>query len=105
MIIVVPAIVIGELEMAFELGSRTEENRRPFLEFLDQDFVRTHNVDRYVARIYGSIMSDLRRRGTPIPVNDIWIAATTVAAQGRLLTFDHDFEKIAGLKGSLIQLD
>ena len=34
---------------------------------------------------------------TPVPVNDIWIAAATLDCGGTLLTFDRDFERVAGL--------
>jgi hypothetical protein len=48
-----------------------------------------------VARRYGRLFADLRRAGTPIPINDIWIAATTLDCGGHLLTFDGDFKVIA----------
>jgi predicted nucleic acid-binding protein len=50
-----------------------------------------------VARRYGEVFATLRRNGTPIPANGIWIAATTLEVGGHLLTFDHDFATIAGL--------
>jgi len=50
-----------------------------------------------VARHYGRVFAALKRDGTPIPVNDIWIAAATLDCGGTLLTFDRDFERIPGL--------
>jgi tRNA(fMet)-specific endonuclease VapC len=50
-----------------------------------------------VARRYGEIFVELRTAGTPIPVNDIWIAATTIDAGAQLVTFDSDFERVARL--------
>lgn len=100
----VPAVVAGELEMAFRLGSRADDNRQPFLQFLDLEFVELLKIDHEIARIYGGIISDLRRNGTPIPVNDVWIAACTVAVQGHLLTYDRDFLKIPEFEGRLVLL-
>ncbi len=43
------------------------------------------------------MFSSLKRGGTPLPVNDIWIAAATLDCGGTLLTFDRDFERIGGM--------
>jgi tRNA(fMet)-specific endonuclease VapC len=92
-----PGIVLGELEAGFILGRRTAENRTMLSEFLDEPFVSVIPVDQQVARVYGQLFSDLRRAGTPIPVNDIWIAAATIAVGAHLLTFDRDFAKLERL--------
>ena len=55
-----------------------------------------------VARRYGQLFADLRRAGTPSPVNDIWIAATTMGVGVQLVTFDHDFHAILGLSHALL---
>ncbi len=95
--VLIPAVVLGELEAAFELGSRPAENRLALADFLAEPFVATLDVTRSVARRYGETFVKLRRAGTPIPVNDIWIAATTFDCGGRLLTFDSDFQRVDGL--------
>ena len=51
-----------------------------------------------VARHYGRLFAELKRAGTPIPVNDVWIAAACLDCDGRLVTFDRDFERIPGLE-------
>jgi tRNA(fMet)-specific endonuclease VapC len=50
-----------------------------------------------VAVRYGEVLSQLRRKGTPIPTNDIWIAAVTLERGAHLLSFDDDFERVPGL--------
>lgn len=50
-----------------------------------------------VARQYGRLFAQLRRAGTPLPTNDIWIAAATIDCGGTLLTFDRDFDRVTGL--------
>jgi len=96
-VVVVPATVLGELHGAFEMGSRTRENRVTLSEFLNEAFVRVAPVSATVARQYGRVYAALRRAGTPIPVNDMWIAATSIDQGACLLTFDQDFERVDGL--------
>jgi tRNA(fMet)-specific endonuclease VapC len=95
--VLVPAPVLGELHGAFEMGSRTRENRVALSEFLSEPLVQVISVDDTVARHYGRVYAGLRRAGTPIPANDMWIAACALDRGGCLLTFDHDFDKVAGL--------
>jgi predicted nucleic acid-binding protein len=40
----------------------------------------------------------LRRAGTPVPANDVWIAAVTMGTAGILVTFDSDFSRVPGLR-------
>lgn len=96
-LVLVPAPVLGELHGAFEMGSRTRENRVALSEFLAEPFVMVTVVDDTVARHYGRVYSGLRRAGTPIPANDMWIAACAIDQGACLLTFDHDFDHVAGL--------
>ena len=95
--VLIPATVLGELEAAFELGTRLRENRRGLDDFLAESFVETTDTTASVARHYGRVFASLRRDGTPLPVNDIWIAAAALDCGGTLLTFDRDFERIRGI--------
>lgn len=72
--VLIPMTVLGELEAAFELGSRARENRRALEEFIGEPFVDLLDTTASVARHYGRVFSALKRAGTPLPVNDIWIA-------------------------------
>ena len=96
-----PTIVLGELEAGFRLGRRAAENRAALAQFLEEPFTVVLPVTRDVAVIYGKLFSQLKTAGTPIPVNDIWIAACTLDARAHLLTFDRDFERVAGLDSIL----
>lgn len=96
-VVCIPTIVLGELEAGFVLGSRTDENRVMLGEFLAEPFVTIFPVTPAVALRYGALFADLRRAGTPVPVNDIWIAACALDAGTALLTYDRDYEKITGL--------
>jgi len=100
--VLLPATVIGELEAAFELGARAKENRVVLTEFLDEPFVSILPTNRAIARRYGQVFAQLRRAGTAIPVNDIWIAAATLDCGGHLLTSDQHFRHIQGLDLTLL---
>ena len=102
-IIFLSTTVLGELEAGFELGGRARENRILLGEFLDESFVAVRPVTATVARRYGQVFAQLRRCGTPIPVNDIWIAASTLDCGGHLLTFDDDFRNVASLDCTILK--
>ena len=101
-LVYLPMIVLGELEAAFRLGRRMADNRAKLEEFMHEDFVRVLPVTPEVARRYGEIFVELRASGTPIPVNDIWIAATTIDAGAELVTFDSDFDRVARLERTIL---
>lgn len=58
-------------------------------------------VDREVGRIYAEILRGLLAAGTPLPANDIWVAATAARAGATVLTYDRHFEAVQRV-GSLI---
>lgn len=100
-----PVTVLGELEAAFHWGSRRKDNEARLREFVAAPFVAVLEVTVDVARRYGQVMAGLRQKGTPVATNDIWIAATAMAAGVHLVTFDRDFESIAGLDFSVLPLE
>ena len=100
--VVIPVTVLGELEAAFQLGRRARENRLTLAEFLGESFVTVWPTTAAVARHYGRVFAELKRAGTPIPVHDVWIAAACLDCDGRLVTFDGDFERISGLEFTVL---
>lgn len=100
--IIVPATVLGELRAGFELGGRTRENLTALAEFLQEPFVSMRGVGADEAARYGHLFAALRMAGTPIPTNDIWIAATAIQSRAHLLTFDTDFQVVPGLKCTVL---
>ncbi len=97
-----PTTVLGELEAAFLLGTRYRENSLVLAEFLAEPFVSVLPITTGVARKYGRAFSQLRKAGTPIPVNDIWIAAATIDAGAHLVTFDRDFDRMSELEHTVL---
>jgi tRNA(fMet)-specific endonuclease VapC len=100
-VVFLPVTVLGELEAGFRVGSRYRENRRALDEFLREPYLRVLDVTPDTARLYGEVFASLRHAGTPIPVNDIWIAAATFGCGAHLVTFDEDFARVAGLPHTL----
>jgi tRNA(fMet)-specific endonuclease VapC len=102
--VLIPAIVLGELDAAFEAGLRAKENRVRLAEFLDEPFVNVLPVTSSVARHYGRLVGELRRAGTPIPTNDVWIAATTADCGATLVTFDRHFDRLPALPRVVLEV-
>lgn len=96
-ILIVPAVVLGELHAGFELGKRKRENEAVLEAFLALPGVKIQPADWDVARRYGIVVAQLRAAGTPVPTNDIWIAATALELGARLVTYDGHFDCIPGL--------
>lgn len=92
--IFVTPIVLGELQSGFLRGSRAEENRHLLGEFLASTRVEKLILDDETSLRYAEILHSLRQAGTPIPTNDIWIAASAMQHGLYVLTTDAHFEKI-----------
>jgi predicted nucleic acid-binding protein len=103
--VLLPVTVLGELAAGFNLGSRARENHAVLAEFLAEPFVSVLPTTQSIARRYGQVFAQLRRAGTPIPVNDIWIAAATLDCGGHLLTFDGDFAQVTALDCTILDAD
>jgi tRNA(fMet)-specific endonuclease VapC len=92
----IPAIVFGEFRFGI-LQSRFRHQHERWLarELADFDCLA---VDEHTAVHYAEIRLELKMAGTPIPVNDLWIAALTRQHGFALLSRDHHFDRVAGLQ-------
>ena len=97
-IVYMSVFVIGELIAGFRGGRKEEENREILRKFLAKRSVKILNATRNTADIFGKIKHDLKIAGTPLPINDIWIAAHAIETKSVLITYDSHFEEIAGLR-------
>ncbi|HEX3361822.1 MAG TPA: type II toxin-antitoxin system VapC family toxin [Solirubrobacterales bacterium] len=100
----VPTIALGELRTGFLLGRKRERNEAELTTFLDNPVVRVLQVDAEVSRLYAEIVVDLRKAGTPVPTNDIWIAAIAARNGTAVLTCDEHFERIARVGAVVVSL-
>jgi tRNA(fMet)-specific endonuclease VapC len=90
----VPSVALGELHAGFLAGRHTERNEDELERFLRHPVVEELVVNDDVARIYAEIVLSLRKKGTPLPTNDIWIAASAARAGATLLAYDAHFAAI-----------
>jgi tRNA(fMet)-specific endonuclease VapC len=97
-------IVLGELMFGFRNGSRLTKNMEEFNLFLSHPAVQIVYISEITSDRYSRIASRLKQQGTPIPSNDIWIAAQTMETGAELVTLDHHFDKIAGLVYRIFKL-
>lgn len=90
-----PSVVLGELRAGFLLGEHSARNDSELDKFLAHEVVEILDVDDEASRVYAEIVVALRRAGTPVPTNDLWIAALAAREGAPVLTFDQHFSKIA----------
>ena len=91
------AISVGELYSGFKGGNQESENRKELDTFMDSPRVVVHTIDVETASFYASTLNNLKTAGTPIPTNDIWIAAVAFQHGYNIFTKDKHFNLIAGL--------
>lgn len=88
------AIVVGELKAGFVRGGRRKKNEDELRRFLMSPRVSLLDVGEETAERYAVILNSLWRAGTPIPTNDIWIAASAMEYGLRVVTTDEHYDKI-----------
>lgn len=88
-------IALGELYAGFALSRRHEEDATRLRDFLAHPVVETIQVDDEVAHECGQLVAELRAASTPLPANDIWIAACAARTSSVVLTCDSHFTRIA----------
>lgn len=92
-----PVPVIAELRYGFLNGTRGRKNEATLAEFLDAERVQVLDCDERTTLHYAQLKLQLKRQGTPIPLNDVWIAALALQHQAVLFTRDRDFDHLPQL--------
>ena len=92
------AFVMGELFAGFRGGSRFAENRLLLERFLERPHVALLATGLDSADVFGSVKQQLKKQGTPIPINDVWIASHAMETGAVLITYDRHFQQVAGLR-------
>lgn len=96
--ILMSVTVLGELLAGFAAGNREAENRKELALFLDSPRVVLTPATQSTADLYALVFAALRRKGRPVPSNDLWIAAAALEHGAVLLTLDAHFAEIDGLR-------
>jgi tRNA(fMet)-specific endonuclease VapC len=89
-----PFIVLGELRAGFRSGIHNLNNEKTLADFIQREYVSILYADLDTTHLYGLIYSDLRRKGTPVPTNDMWIAALVMQHGLTLYSRDRHFTHI-----------
>jgi tRNA(fMet)-specific endonuclease VapC len=92
--IFVPFVVLAELRAGFLCGSRSERNEANLTRFLSSPRVDVLHADDGTTHHYARLFRQLRVQGTPIPTNDLWIAALTVQHGLHLFARDQHFDRL-----------
>lgn len=95
--IALSTIVLGELLAGFMVGSKEAKNQAELQQFIRSERVYLLPVDDTTAKYYAMVYRTLRRKGRPIPTNDMWIAATTLQHGYALFSYDGHFKDIDGM--------
>jgi tRNA(fMet)-specific endonuclease VapC len=93
--IILPMVVVGELLFGAENSARSLQNLPRYLEFIEACIAIP--LGRETAEAYAQTRLALKRKGRPIPMNDIWIAAQCLERGWVLVTNDTDFDYVDGL--------
>jgi tRNA(fMet)-specific endonuclease VapC len=93
----IPLFVLGEMKAGFQGGTQQRRNEGLLTKFLAKPTVAVLLPGRETAEHYARLFVQLKRAGTPVPDNDLWIAALVLEHDLTLITRDHHFERIPQL--------
>ncbi len=93
----ISSIVMGELLAGFIIGSKEERNRKELSTFLCSPRITFPVINNETSEYYARLFHQLRRKGQPIPSNDLWIAATAIQYGYTVFTYDKHFSNIDNL--------
>ncbi|MFW6138404.1 MAG: type II toxin-antitoxin system VapC family toxin [Spirochaetota bacterium] len=90
-------VVLGELYSGFKAGAKEKQNRKELESFLNSPRTDVVTIDENTAEFFAEVYRVLRKKGRPIPTNDMWIAASAMQNGLSLYTLDSHFQHIDGL--------
>jgi tRNA(fMet)-specific endonuclease VapC len=93
----IPLIVLAEIKAGFLGGAAQPRNEVLLRQFLAKPTVDVLLPTRETAEYYARLFVQLKRAGSPIPVNDVWIAALALQQDLVLITRDRHFDRIPQL--------
>jgi len=94
--IAVPVIVLGEYRYGIQQSRERQRYEHWLVEYLPN--FRVLNVDEQTTTRYAAVRGELKRAGTPIPSNDVWIAALCRQHALPVLSRDRHFDLVPGLR-------
>lgn len=94
-VIILPVTVMGELLYGALNSGKTEYNEQIIKKFAAYSLIM--HIDEAVTTCYARVRFNLKKNGTPIPENDIWVAAACLELEVPLLSRDAHFKHVEGL--------
>ncbi len=96
--VILPAIVVGEFRAGLSDTNKDRAIGKLLTDYLKNPAVKVAPLTAKTTLYYASVHRALKTKGTPIPQNDIWIAATALENGAPLLTYDTHFSAIPMLQ-------
>jgi len=90
--------VLGELYSGFKGGRQEKNNLEILNKFLGKPTVQILDATSETAESFATIKYALKKSGTPLPINDIWIASHAMESGSVVITYDRHFTQIPGLR-------
>lgn len=95
--VILPLFVLGELRAGFLQGNRSARNEADLERFINSARAEVLSPDTQTTRVYAALVAQLRKQGTPIPTNDVWIAALCLQHDVLFCSSDEHFDHIPQL--------
>jgi tRNA(fMet)-specific endonuclease VapC len=92
----IPVIVLGEYRYGIEQSRERDRYEHWLTESIPN--YRILSIDEETTVHYASVRTETKKQGTPIPSNDVWIAALCRQHAMQLLSRDKHFDSVAGLQ-------
>jgi predicted nucleic acid-binding protein len=92
--IIINPVFLGEVRSGLITGIHSEKRRAHLESFLALDRVGFVPIDQATSDIYAEAAIFLRNAGTPVPTNDLWLAASAIQHGLKVITTDRHFLKI-----------
>jgi tRNA(fMet)-specific endonuclease VapC len=93
--VAIPVIVLGEFRYGVSQSRHRLYYERWLTEYLPA--FQVLDIDQTTTLSYSAIRNDLKKAGTPIPANDVWIAALCRQHSLPLISRDHHFDAVSGI--------
>ena len=95
--VLLPFPALAELRAGLRCGRLGRRNEAVLTRFLGRPRVSVLYADEETTHHYAALFTQLRAQGTPIPTNDLWIAALAVQHDLVLLSRDRHFDHLPQL--------
>ncbi len=94
--IAIPVIVLGE----YRYGISQSRDRKHYELWLTESLpkFRIMDVDEGTTLFYADVRAGLKRAGTPIPSNDVWVAALCRQHSLPIVSRDRHFDVVSGIE-------